>query len=88
FGRINLRNAKYKEDFTPIDEHCGCYVCRNYTKAYLRHLIVSGEILSSMLLSLHNIARTVQFMKEMRESILSDKFSDFKSNFEKLWYNQ
>ena len=58
-GRINLRNARFKRDFGPLDPECDCYVCRNYSRAYIRHLTVSGEILASMLLSLHNIAKTV-----------------------------
>ena len=86
-GRINLRNARYKEDFTPISEDCGCYVCRNYSKAYLRHLIVAEEILASTLISYHNLALSLSFMAEMRNAILNDKFVEFKCNFEKLWYN-
>lgn len=86
-GRINLRNAKYKEDFTPLDSDCDCYTCRNYTKAYLRHLVVAEEIEASMLLSIHNIAVTTKLMQEMRESIINNNFVDFKCNFEKVWYN-
>ena len=87
-GRINLKNAKYREDFTPIDPDCDCYVCRNYTKAYLRHLIVADEILGGTLISYHNIAHSTNFMKEMRNAILNDKFVEFKCNFEKVWYNK
>ncbi|MCR4723483.1 MAG: tRNA guanosine(34) transglycosylase Tgt [Eubacteriales bacterium] len=87
-GRINLRNAKFKRDFGPLDPECDCYVCRNYSRAYIRHLTVSGEILASMLLSLHNIAKTVRFVDDMRNSILSDKFSEFRRSFEDRWYNQ
>ena len=87
-GRINLKNARYKEDFTSIDPHCDCYVCRNYTKAYLRHLIISEEILASMLLSAHNLAISLKFMTEMRESILCDNFVEFKRKYENIWYNK
>jgi queuine tRNA-ribosyltransferase len=87
-GRINLKNAQYKEDFSAIDPTCDCYVCRNYSRAYLRHLVIAQEILGSMLLSAHNLARTLQFMREMRDSILSDNFVEFKRNFENIWYNE
>ncbi len=86
-GRINLRNAKYKEDFTPLVPNCDCYTCRNYTKAYLRHLVTAQEIEASMLLSIHNIAITTKFMKEMREAIINNNFVDFKCKFENIWYN-
>ena len=86
-GRINLRNAQYKEDFTPLVPDCDCYTCRNYTKAYLRHLVTAQEIEASMLLSIHNIAITTKFMKEMREAIINNNFVDFKCKFENIWYN-
>ncbi len=88
YGRINLKNAKYKYDYTPIEHDCDCYTCRNYTKAYLRHLVTSQEIMAAMLLSIHNIAQSTRFMSEMREAIINDKFYDYKCNFEKIWYNQ
>lgn len=88
YGRINLRNAAYKEDFTPIEEDCGCYVCQNYSKAYLRHLVMSEEILASILVSYHNLARSIAFMKSIRTAILEDNFYQFKCNFEKVWYNK
>ena len=55
-GRIVVRNASYQKDFTPLDHKCDCYTCKNFTRAYLRHLIKSGEILSSILLTIHNIS--------------------------------
>ncbi len=87
-GRINLKNAQYKEDFTSIDETCDCYVCRNYSKAYLRHLVISEEILASMLISYHNLALSLKFMQKMRTAILENNFVEFKCNFEKIWYNK
>ena len=54
-GKINIKNAKYKEDFTPIEEGCDCYACKNYTKAYIRHLVTLNEMLGSRLLSIHNL---------------------------------
>ena len=86
-GRINLRNARYIEDFTPLDPDCDCYTCRNYTRAYLRHLVNCQEIEAAMLLSLHNIAVTEKFMEDMRESIINNNFAEFKRNTEKAWYN-
>ena len=81
-GRLNLKNAKFREDFTPLDHECDCYVCRNYTRAYLRHLVISKEILSSMLISYHNLHFTLNLMKKMREAILEDRFLEFKREFE------
>ena len=86
-GRINLRNSRYIEDFTPLDPDCDCYTCRNYTRAYLRHLVNCQEIEAAMLLSLHNIAVTEKFMEDMRESIINNNFAEFKRNTEKAWYN-
>lgn len=68
--RINLLNAKYIRDFSPVDEQCGCYVCKNYTKAYLAHLFRAEEILGGHLASIHNLYTIVQFTKNLREEIL------------------
>lgn len=76
-GRIHLRNAQYSEDFSPIDEACGCYVCRNYTKAYLRHLVKANEILASMLISYHNIYYTIRLMEGLRQAILEEKTQEY-----------
>ena len=80
-GRINLKNLKYKEDFTPIEQNCDCYTCKNYTKSYIRHLITCDEMLGGRLLSIHNIRFLVKEMEEIRESIKSKKFSEYKENF-------
>ncbi len=84
-GKVTLKNAKYKEDFSPLDHECDCYVCKNYTKAYLRHLVISGEILSSMLISYHNLHFTLKLMENMRNAILEDNFLQFKSSFERKY---
>ncbi|MBF2057823.1 MAG: tRNA guanosine(34) transglycosylase Tgt [Cyanobacterium sp. T60_A2020_053] len=73
-GRINLRNAQYKEDFTPIDSNCSCYTCQNFSKAYLNHLVRAGEMLGFILISLHNLHEMVQFTNKIRASILNDTF--------------
>ena len=80
-GKIVVRNAKYKEDFSPLDEECDCYCCKNYTKAYLRHLINAGEMLSSMLLSLHNITFLNRLMRGLRRAILDGTLQEFREAF-------
>jgi queuine tRNA-ribosyltransferase len=80
-GRISIKNAKYERDFTPLDHECDCYVCRNYSRAYLRHLFKANEILSSMLLSHHNLYFLVNTMKNIREAIENDRFLEYKKEF-------
>ena len=80
-GKVVVRNGKYKEDFTPLDPECDCYCCRNYTKAYLRHLVNVGEMAGAMLLSLHNIAYLHRLMRGLRESILGGYVRDFAKEF-------
>ena len=80
-GKINIRNAKYAEDFSPLDENCGCYCCRNFSKAYLRHLIQSDEILGGRMLSLHNITYLADLMNRIRAAIMADSFLDFAEEF-------
>ena len=80
-GKVVVRNGKYKEDFTPLDPECDCYCCRNYTKAYLRHLVNVGEMAGGMLLSLHNIAYLHTLMRGLRESILGGYVKDFVREF-------
>ena len=85
-GKINLRNLKFKEDFSPIDSKCDCYTCKNYTKAYIRHLFVAGEGLGGRLLSIHNIRFLIKMMEEAREAIKNDKFLEYKNEFLKEYY--
>ncbi len=80
-GKVSIKNAKYERDFSPLDPECDCYVCRNYSKAYLRHLYKSDEILSSMLLSEHNLYYLVRLMEQVRQSIDEDRFTEFKHEF-------
>ena len=80
-GRINIRNNKYKDDFTCIEDSCDCYACKNYTKAYIRHLIVANETFGARLLSIHNIRFLVKMMEEIRESIKNDTFLEYKKEF-------
>ena len=77
-GRINIRDAKYKEDFTPLDSECDCYTCRNYTKAYLRHLYVADETFGKRLLSIHNIRFLIRMTEDDRKAIQEYRFGDCK----------
>lgn len=76
-GRLSLKQSKYKADFGPLDPKCSCPVCQNYSRAYLRHLVKSDEILGGMLLSLHNLHFLLDLCREMRTAIAEDKFEDF-----------
>jgi len=80
-GKINLKNLQFKEDFTSIEDGCDCYACKNYTKAYIRHLITCNETLGGRLLSIHNIRFLIKEMEEIRQSIEEDKFSEYKKQF-------
>lgn len=84
-GRVNIRDAKYKTDLTPLDDNCDCYTCKHYTKSYLRHLYVSNEILGKRLLSIHNVRFLISFMEKMRIAIKEDKFLEFKDNYMELF---
>lgn len=86
-GKVVVRNAKYKQDFTPLDPECDCYCCRNYTKAYLRHLVNVGEMMGGMMISLHNINFLTKLMRNMREAILADAFTEFREEFYAKWGN-
>lgn len=76
-GRVNIKNAKYKEDFSPLDESCDCYCCKNYTKAYLHHLYSCDEIFGKRLMSIHNIRFLIHLMEGARKAIQEDRFGDF-----------
>lgn len=83
-GQLNIKNAKYERDFTPLDPNCDCYTCKNYSRAYLRHLYKGEEILSSMLLSNHNLHFLVNTMKKIQTAIEEGRFNQYKIEF----YNQ
>lgn len=80
-GKLNIRNEKYKEDFTPIEDNCDCYACRHYTKAYIRHLMVCEETFGARLLSIHNLRFLIKLVEDIRENIEKDTFSEFKEQF-------
>ena len=81
YGKRNLENAKYKEYFTPVDASCDCECCKNYTKAYIRHLLVVEETLGQRLLSIHNLRFLIRIMEGIRLSIQEDRFLEYKKEF-------
>ena len=76
-GRINIRKGKYADDFSPLDEECDCYACRNYTKAYIHHLRKCQEGRGARLCSIHNIRFLIQAREEAREAIKNDRFLEY-----------
>lgn len=86
-GKINILNAQYVDDFGKIDEECGCYACKNYTRAYLAHLFRAKEMLAGTLASIHNLYFIVNLVKDIRKSMLEDKFFEFKEKFLKGYKN-
>jgi len=83
--KIVIKNARWREDINPIDETCDCYTCRNYSRAYLRHLYVSGEILAMILNTIHNIRHYMRLMERIRAAINENRFSVFKNDFFDKW---
>jgi queuine tRNA-ribosyltransferase len=78
-GQVNIRNSKYKTDFdNPIDRNCACYCCKNFSRSYIRHLYLAGEILALRLLSLHNVYFYINLVKTAREKILDNSFNEWK----------
>ena len=80
-----MHNAKYREDFTPIDSECDCYTCKNYTRSYIRHLVSTGEMLAGTLLSIHNIRFLIRLTEELREAIKKDILLEYKDEFLKKY---
>ena len=80
-GKISIKQERYKLDERPLDKECGCEVCRQYSRAYLRHLFKANEILGSRLNTYHNLWFFKQLMRRIRESILAGTFLDFKKAF-------
>ena len=80
-GKLVIKNASYKEDFSPIDEECSCYTCKNFTRAYIRHLFQAGEILAAMLATLHSINFFANLFKQIRKAIKDGNFKEWKKEF-------
>ena len=75
-GRINIKNAQFKQDFQPLDQTCPCYTCQNFSRAYLNHLVRCKEMLGYILLSIHNITELINFTQKIRAAIMSDRFTE------------
>ena len=84
-GKVVVRNATYAEDFTPLDPECDCYTCKNYTRAYIRHLVKCNEILGVRLLSIHNIKFLTNLMERVRIEIENDNLANFVKEFYKKY---
>jgi len=88
-GKIIVRDAKYSRDYTPIDSECDCYACKNFTRAYIRHLIKAGELLGIRLTTWHNLRFLLNLMKRVRQAIMEDRLGDFRNEFfETFGYNK
>lgn len=88
-GRLVVRNAKFKNDFRPLDENCDCYACQNYSRAYIHHLIKTEEIFGLRLTSYHNLYFLVNLMENVRQAIREDRLGDFREEFfEQYGYNE
>ncbi len=84
-GKVVVRNATYEKDFSPLDTECDCYTCKNYTRAYIRHLVKANEILGIRLLSIHNLRFLTKLMERVREEIENDNLGNFKDEFYKKY---
>ncbi len=80
-GKFTAKAGAYKDDTKPIDENCGCYTCRNFSRGYIRHLFNSGELLAPRLATIHSVYFYLEFMREIRKSIIEDRFDRFARNF-------
>lgn len=88
YGKINIKNSCYKEDFSPLSEVCDCYACKHYTKAYIHHLIKCDEVFGARLLSIHNIRYLIHLTEEIREAIREDKMIEFREQFIEDYYGK
>ncbi|HHX38133.1 MAG TPA: tRNA-guanine transglycosylase, partial [Clostridiaceae bacterium] len=80
-GRMIVRNLQFADDFTPLDEQCDCYVCKNYTRGYIRHLIKAGEMFGLRLTSYHNVYFLMNLMERIRTAIYEDRLGSFRDEF-------
>ena len=84
-GKLVIKNAKYAKDFSPLDDECDCYACKNHTRAYIRHLINVDEILGARLLSIHNLRFLLKTMENIRQAIREDRLLEYKKEFYKKY---
>ena len=87
-GKVVVRNATYEKDWTPLDHNCDCYTCKNYTRAYIRHLVKCGEILGARLITIHNLRFLVKLMEDVRKAIEEDRLLEFRDEFYKNYYGK
>ncbi|WP_445612773.1 tRNA guanosine(34) transglycosylase Tgt [Geobacillus sp. YF-1] len=88
-GRVVIKNAQYARDFSPLDPNCDCYTCRNYTRAYIRHLIKCDETFGIRLTSYHNVYFLIKLMEQVRQAIREDRLADFREEFfERYGFNK
>ena len=80
-GRLVIKNARYARDFGPIDEECDCYACRNFSRAYIRHLFKAGEITGARLASIHNLRFLLRLMENVRQAIAQDSLPQLRARF-------
>jgi len=81
YGKVVVRNAEYAHDYSPLDPECDCYTCKNFTRAYIRHLVKAGEILGARLITIHNLRFLIKLMENIRESIKNENFLEFREEF-------
>ena len=87
-GKLVVRNSTYERDWSPLDSECDCYTCKNFTRAYIRHLIKCGEILGARLLSIHNLRFLVHLMENVRKAIEEDRLTEFRNDFYSKYYGK
>jgi len=80
-GKLRIKNARYKDDFTPLDAACSCYACRTFTRSYIRHLYMAGEITALILMTIHNITYYLELCRRLRQAILQDVYQRFCDEF-------
>ena len=86
-GRLNMRGQRYAHDFRPMDSECDCYTCRNFTRAYLRHLAITGEILGARLFTWHNLRLTIRIAEQAREAIIAGHFPEYLEHFRQTFHD-
>ena len=84
-GRVNLANARFASEKAPIDENCTCYTCRNFSSAYIRHLVLAREMLAATLLTIHNLNTLLTLMADIRQAIINGQFDQFAQDFLEQW---
>ena len=84
-GRVNIKNAGYAEDARPLDEQCGCYTCRHFSRAYLRHLFQAGEMTAGTLNTLHNLHFYLDTMRRIREAIVFSTLEEVRQKYRRIF---